>query len=320
MAAGWRAARWAALWGWFGLAAACSDDFAPASRVVDFRLLAVSAEPTFAAPGEQVNLQTLSFEPFGRPVTWGWATCTAPADSTVNACLLKRIEEIEASGEQPLLASGEALTEFSVTVPADVLDSVAESARRNATVGVITVACPGEIGLLELADIAPGELPISCRDAQTAELLPSERFAVSVKRIFVRTVDRNQTPPIDAVLWDGELWPEGELRQVMPCSSDGNAFDDCQDGQKVKLQVSVPPTAFEQGTDEFGDAFSEEVITQFYATEGSFEFEVRTADVGETTWVARQSAAGQLVTLWFVVRDNRGAVSWTSRQVQVEAR
>ena len=35
-------------------------------------------------------------------------------------------------------------------------------------------------------------------------------------------------------------------------------------------------------------------------------------------WVARRGASGQTLSLWFVARDDRGGVSWTTRQVQVK--
>jgi hypothetical protein len=33
--------------------------------------------------------------------------------------------------------------------------------------------------------------------------------------------------------------------------------------------------------------------------------------------VARKAALGQTLTLWFVVRDNRGGVTWAERRVDV---
>ncbi|MEY4549686.1 MAG: hypothetical protein RL685_5881, partial [Pseudomonadota bacterium] len=52
-------------------------------------------------------------------------------------------------------------------------------------------------------------------------------------------------------------------------------------------------------------------------TDGIFEDEVRIAEEPETTWVARSGSSGSTVTLWFVARDDRGGVSWTTRRVSV---
>lgn len=299
------------------LLAGCDDNFDPVSRITDFRLLAVQADQSFAAPGEQVRLQTLFHEPFGRPVVFGWATCTAPADTTVTACLQKRLEEVAASGEELLTVIEPGLSEYSVTIPVDLWEQVAEGARKNTTVGVITVACPGELGYADPTTLKLGELPFVCRDANTGLELGYERYALSVKRIFIRDVDRNIDPLITNVLWDGVSWPADQVQQAIPCSNDSNNFENCKDGQKYKIKVEVPPESFESGVDQYGTPYDEQVIVQYYATEGAFEFEVRTADIGETQWVARQSATGQLLTFWFVVRDDRGGVTWTTRQVQV---
>ena len=67
-----------------------------------------------------------------------------------------------------------------------------------------------------------------------------------------------------------------------------------------------------------GRAFEEQVVIQHYATEGIFEFEVRTGESPKTGWVARKRASGQTLTLWFVARDDRGGVTWTQRQVRVQ--
>jgi hypothetical protein len=45
---------------------------------------------------------------------------------------------------------------------------------------------------------------------------------------------------------------------------------------------------------------------QYYATEGIFENEVRIGERTKNGWVARELASGQVVTLWFVARDESG--------------
>jgi hypothetical protein len=56
---------------------------------------------------------------------------------------------------------------------------------------------------------------------------------------------------------------------------------------------------------------------QYYATEGLFKDEVRIAKDPETHFVARTAAIGRELTFWFVVRDDRGGVSWTERRLHV---
>src|SRR5688572_23416166 len=108
----------------FSLTTACAEPLDPASRVVSFRVLAEQADAPFAAPGETVQLSTLSYDPQGRPVTWAWASCVNPSSSSIDGCVEKLAEESEATGMFPLLAAGEGLDSLTLPIPADVLDAV----------------------------------------------------------------------------------------------------------------------------------------------------------------------------------------------------
>src|SRR5262245_57848745 len=82
----------------FSLTAARSEPLEPAARVVSFRVLAEQADAPYAAPGETVQLSSLSYDPQGRAVTWAWASCVNPSSSSVDGCFEKLAEETEASG------------------------------------------------------------------------------------------------------------------------------------------------------------------------------------------------------------------------------
>ena len=75
--------------------------------------------------------------------------------------------------------------------------------------------------------------------------------------------------------------------------------------------------SFESGKDELGRDFQEQLVVQYFATEGIFEYAARTGESPKNGWVARKRAAGQTIMLWFVARDNRGGVTWAERQVRV---
>jgi hypothetical protein len=296
---------------------ACGTEFAPASRVDGFRLMAVRADKPYAAPGERVELTTLSHEPFGRPITWAWATCVKPLDTTAGACLLKIAETAQASGTLAV-TMGQGLSTFATIIPADVLDGVPVEATGNVLVGVLTVACPGALSVRDPKSLGVGELPFRCVDASTAEELTFDRYVVSVKRIYVRRTDRNQNPPLPAVTWDGAPWAEGDVKEVRACENDPLvAIDDCAGGEKHELSVAIPPETAESGTSELGAPFTEDIVVQYYGENGLFQWDGRTREAPETTWAARASAVGKEQTLWFVVRDNRAGVSWTTRRVRV---
>src|SRR5882724_6730238 len=66
---------------------ACSNDFDPSSRVNTLRVLAVQADLPYAHPGETVSLRTLSHDPENRVLSWGWAVCENPEDSSTLGCV-----------------------------------------------------------------------------------------------------------------------------------------------------------------------------------------------------------------------------------------
>lgn len=296
---------------------ACESDFSPASRVTDFRLIAVQADAPYAAPGQTVKLSTLSHEPFGRKVTWGWSTCVLPKSATAPGCMDKIAEDAKTSGKPPAFEVGENRTTYETTIPADVLANLSREGRTGALVGVLTVGCPGALSLADPASVPPGGLPFHCVEDGTGKELPYDRWVVSLKRVYVRETDRNQNPPIGDVLFDGATWGETEVKEVTPCDGDDNAFDDCSGGEH-EVTLRVASGAVESGTDESGSSFTERVVVQYYATEGTFEFDVRTAESPKTRWKARKQDVGRTLTMWFVARDNRGGVSWTSRSVKVK--
>jgi hypothetical protein len=297
----------------FSLTSGCAEPLDPASRVVSFRVLAQQVDAPFAAPGETVQVSTLSYDPQGRPVTWAWATCVNPSSSSVEGCVEKLAEESEATGMLPILAFGEGLDSLTLPIPADVLDTVPEVARPAAYVGVLSGACPGLLTL----DQGPGGLPFRCVDAGSGEQLGLDEFVVGLKRVSLRTNDRNQNPSIANITFDGVDWPADEIKEIGYCDTADNDYQACASANKHELAAHVTPDSFETGTDEFGRAFEEQLIVQYFATEGIFENEIRIAAEPETGFVARRAASGQELRVWLLARDDRGGVSFTERSVQV---
>ena len=338
--------------------AGCGQDFDPGSRVTALRVLAVSADArwdgtsaataasgqAWAKPGETVQLQSLWYVPKDdtRGRTWVWARCVDPDSTTVIGCMasialeLKRIGGDQAAqeaafkkGESPFLTlppldgvGGIDIPHVSVKVPEDTLTRLPKEARRNATVGVLVIVCPGKV-FINLRELGlRNALPLKCLEDGTGRDLPLEEWVIGIKRIFVRDVDRNGNPAIARVTWDGKDWAEGDVKEVSPCQTDGNRFDRCTDQEHHDVAAVLTPESFETGVDsESGTPFTEQLIVQYYATEGLFEHDVRIARNPETAWTARSAARDLkdgLVTMWFVARDNRGGVVWTQRTVHVK--
>jgi hypothetical protein len=295
-----------------GLAGCDEDDFDPVSRVVDFRVLAVKADAPYARPGETVHLSSLSHDPTARPITWAWAACVNPSSSSVEGCLEKVAEDAAANPTSPILAMGVGQTSFDFTIPADALASVDSDALPLALTGIVSVACPGE-----LAVVASPSNPLRCREPGSGRELGLDEYVVGIKRVFMRATDRNQNPAIADVRFDGASWPEAEVKEVDACDIDDNVYDDCSKSLRHQIAAVATPESYEAGVDEFGYDFEEQVIVQYYASEGIFEFDSRIAEDPETGWVARTYASGQELDMWFVIRDDRGGVTWTQRRVRV---
>jgi hypothetical protein len=292
----------------------CGTDFDPGSRVTSLRVLAQQADTPFAKPGETVNISSLSYDPEGRTVNWAWAVCVNPKASTVDGCLSKVAMDAASSGQSPIAAQGAGLDTFSVTIPGDALTSLPDAAKPAALVGIISVACPGD---LTLAAGASG-LPFRCSETATGRELGLDEFIVGMKRISVRSTDRNQNPSIAQITFDGADWPEDDVKAVTPCDRDDNVYAKCASDTQHKLAAHVSSSSFESGQTEFGVAFSEQVVIEYYATEGIFENDIKIAADPENGWVARKSASGQDLTLWFVAHDDRGGATWATRQVHVQ--
>lgn len=298
--------------------AGCGADFDPGSTVSSLRVLSVQADNPYAAPGETVRFEATSYDPEGRDIDWAWLACTTPASTSVEGCLLEIAETAGATGEVPLLASGVGQNSVELTIPEGVLDGVPVEARPSVLSGVLSIACPGTLSLdLEAAAQAGSLLPFRCIDADSGAELGLHDAIAGVKRVYIREADRNQNPVIAGITFDGEPWPEDEVKEVDSCDTDEFTFDDCEGEGERRIAANISAESFEAGTDEFGRDFAEELVVQHYATEGIFEYEVRIGELPDNRWVARRSASGQELRLWFVVRDDRGGVTLAERRVRV---
>lgn len=290
-------------------AAGCGGDFDPSSRVSGMRVLALRADTPYAAPGSAVHLDALATHPTS-PVAWGFGTCVDPRAATALGC-------IDALDWSTFSVSNDR-TSFDLTVPDDAVTAVPLPGRPQATVGAVVVACPGSLSVAtpDRSVAASGVLPFECRD-ENGRLLGTDAYVVGYKRIFARDTDKNANPVIAQVTWDGADWPVDVVQEVQACNTDGHHFKDCDGALRHRVAPVVPASSFEAGVDSFGTSFHEQVVVEYYATEGIFENDVRIANDPETGFVGRSAAIGQTVTMWLVVHDDRGGVDWAERTVRV---
>lgn len=285
-----------------GLLAGCGEDFEPGSRVTSPRILGLQADKPYARPGEDVALTLLAANPDEEPLEWAWATCTLPASSTVDDCIAALDGDLERFDPE--------VDQLRVSIPDDVLDDVPAAQRPSALIGVVVIACPGELRSGETLGV-----PTRCVDEQ-GRARSIDDLEVGIKRIFLRERDRNDNPEIVAITWDGEPWPEDEVQEAELCKEETFAIDDCSDALQHRIHVTT--TDRESGRDEFGADFTEQVIVQLYSTHGLFRDQVRIAEDADTYWVAqRGDTDSNIATLWLITRDDRGGISWTTRTVSL---
>jgi|SRR6478609_4253903 len=294
------------------LSLGCSiEELEPGTKLDSLRVLAQRADQPYAHPGETVSLNALSFDPQDRPLTWGWASCVNPSSNDLQGCFDRIAENPDPASS--VFALGPDLDSPSLTIPSDALANVPVPARSAASIGIVSAACPGD---LTIAD-GIGGLPFTCRETGTGRELGLHEFIVGIKRLTLRETERNQNPEIASVTFDGGDWPEDDVKEVGFCDQNDFIYDTCPDAEKHQLAVHLTPESYESGTDELGHTFNEQLIINYYATEGIFENEVRIGSDPKDGWVARKSASGQTLQLWFVARDNRGGVTWAQRRVKV---
>lgn len=311
---------------------------------------------SYAHPGDEVQFELLWHDPAPKPDEppkvreWAWTFCVNPPSSSILGCFQKLAADLgKLPPEQRQQAAlsilkfrkGPLATEFEtnelvppnmdgtkpdprtlfrLTVPKDALAEFAgkpPQAKANATIGVVFVACPGRLEPQLEGTGNRTDVPLKCFDNSTGEELKSDKFTIGIKRVFIREKDENPDPRIAGVLWDGQPWPETEVKTLEAvCASDEADFGKCDDPKHTITPQLQQPFA-DQGTDELGAQFNEQVIIQYYATEGLFEFDVKRAADPETRFAGRRGKEKGEQTLWIVTRDNRGGVSWVKRRFVV---
>lgn len=328
------------------VAAACSDNFAPASAVTDFRVVAakveVVGEPERANPSadEPVEVSLLAIDR-GAPPTqpsltpwplqWAFVPCV-PLPVTIGPpiCLVP-IEPCEGCVAAP---PGDPLAEpemmrFQVPSQAE-LDQV--GAMSILFQGVVcSNGRPSEDALLrflrgETEDLALCEGPPTVVD-QAIE----GRFLTVQIPLERNPADPNLQPEILSLLLNGAQWPP-PYDQGVPRNSPGSGCAAALEGltpeqraahpragdMSSSIDVSVTQQSLQTYTVD-GVQLTEEIQVSWLADGGNFEstfsFITDPARSVLTQWEPFESAPeqGQLVRFNIVLRDGRGGTAWAER-------
>lgn len=273
------------------VAAACTDSLDDRSDVRDLRILAIVAEPpelVLEGALPDVALTALVADPREpeRVIDYAWTACGLTDDLR---CASADFAADLGAGAAPL--DGVAAT---MAVTPELLAAARELDTFQGFGGVALVA--------ELV-LAPGS---------DEELHAIKQVPAQLGLPEGTTPNANPTPP--AVLHDGVAWPEDEVLEVAA-------------GTEVAIEPVSPPEDAEEYSVYRFDLGVEDLVEyldyDFFATAGPFSQGstggppeiIETETSLSSRWTAPDEESD--VTLWIVVRDGRGGLTWTSREVLV---
>jgi hypothetical protein len=299
------------------LAAACGSDFVPSTQVDGVRILATRADNPYARPGETVSLEVLATDGRAdqtRPLNIYWVKtiCENPQGDLYYACF-DQLRAQPGVDLGPTLASG---PKFSFDVPADALSAHPPS-RSGPPYGflvVFNIACAGHVEATVPDPSHPQAPPLACFDDNHVELGPDE-WVFGFERVYVYDGLRNHNPQIDSVSWNGDAVDPAAGITLDHCTS--SKVTDCP---KTTLDVSVPQSSQETvgPIAPGGDPEGEQIWVDWYASEGRVEDEARllydpkAGRLPSTSTNFQASLNPGDATLWAVVHDSRGGVTWTA--------
>jgi hypothetical protein len=336
----------------FAAAAApsCGQSFGPPSRIDVLRVITVTADPPFAAPGDTVTMRLTYADARGGPdgaepieVTW-LGGCVDPANGDFLECipaLAPALAVIESGQSAPGLAAQEIsppensgvpdAVSFDLAIPPDILAASAPPGAQ-ALAYVFFAACAGTV---RRTSVGPqGGFPLECIGEDGAEL-GGDSFVVGYTEVRVFADGRTNTnPPVTGLTLDGApLGADPESAPVVPrCTRDDS---EAQGGCGRRPQDPCTTYAIAAVVDDVAEEYieyqipgdptlREAVWVNHFTDAGSFQ--------GSTTLVSDPTKGYQtdhatdwtpppepaLVTLWAVVHDNRGGVSVTRGFIRVE--
>jgi hypothetical protein len=299
------------------LALGCNPPtFDPPSLVRSARILAVSADPPYAMPGETVNMTALAFDGRASPAApmqlyFLPVPCVNPPGDAYYGCF-PPIGALVSPGVDlgPILNLG---PDFSFQMPADALIPHVDGGDEPYGLAVVfTIACAGHV---EYAPpprgASPDTVPFGCFDDRGHRLGADDFvFAYSLVYAFQDRINRN--PAIEQVTFAGAPVDATAGITLEHCPGSGSC-------PKQKLDVVVPRTSQEAdptNLDTEGHPLGELIYVKYYVTGGK---------VANDTMVLFDPRRGRLVKtgddyrapelpgeyrLWVVVHDNRGGVAW----------
>ena len=261
------------------------------------RLLAVKPEPPEANPGDVVTFTALLADPTGEIESVVWIAC--PPELSFGAGCALDFEGLDFEDPAALAEAGvigfEPLFAPVLVLPVDALDYVPEED-----------AASGVYWMVQLLGLPPGD-PDAAPSDGNLDQLDFSSIESGHKRLVVSTSsDPNQNPEIVGVTIDDTVLPAGAVLEVDPFQEYDFGIV-LSDDSRQTFTHTLPDGSQEERV--------EEPFIRWYATSGVVFADTTLDPVLNTTWEAPDS--GEEGSLWSVVRDRRGGMTWIEQPFRV---
>ncbi len=334
----------------------CGVEFDPPSEVKTLRVLGVQKTAPYAMPGEDVTLSMLWHDgspKAPRAVQVAWLSgCFNPPGDLYAGCAQSFAEAGGAGGSggtggsagipglPPGISVGLGNT-FTFTMPADIISSrPPPSDSKLPAYGLAYVffaVCAGELG--PAATSAQGAtFPIGCFDAG-GKPLGSDDFVAGYSAVYAYDSIRNENPIITGFKFNGvTVTPSCQDEdcltvptQTPDCAGGDPCIDPCSDDgdpacPAYDITAVVDPASAE--LDEvskiaYDRSVTEQLWVDYYVDRGGLKSPVKLVSDAQkgfnddySTEFYAPKKSGTL-SIWAVVHDNRGGMSWVRTEVGV---
>jgi hypothetical protein len=319
----------------------CGAELDRVSDLSGLRVIAVQKDKPYAQPGDTIAMKMLhvdASEDAGRPIQIGWLSgCIDPPGDLFQGCFAGGFDPAEASFVQ-----GEALTDFSFTLPQDIISRrPPPQDRRQPPYGIAVVFFAACAGTLSFDFGSTAGFPIRCLGADGRALL-SRDFVAGYSTVYSFDGFPNANPLVDGFSFKGK-----DVSEEFSCVADGClgpgpdpatlpeelTVPRCpEDGDPVAcdpvpLRALINPLSAEQ--DEvtavaYGRDHEEQVWVSYYATDGRLKSDTRLVNDATRGWNAEHGtdfyapSDPGVVRIFAAVHDNRGGVAWSGVSIMVK--
>jgi len=342
-----------ALAGLFG----CGEEQDRPSQIDSFRILAVRSDSPFASPGARPTLEMLTYDgspAAPRPIHTLWiGGCLNPEGDLYYHCYpalhrtLAALSDADLSAEQvPSGVPDGSIgfgTAFNAVIPADAITSRPRGSGVVYPYGVLFLfyaACAGELRHVPGANPAT-DYPVGCYRPGTSQALGQDDFEFGYYPIYVYETLVNHNPVISSLGFDVAASGAACTADIgcgpdQVCGGQGVCIPavaacsakEAKDCPGYALGPSVDRSSVELALSALileSRAPAETLWVSYYSTGGLFDKDTRLINEPSAGWSGSyegvwrpQVGGGREVSLFAVVRDNRGGVAWARQDVWVK--